>query len=434
MPADGRTLDPAGQVVNTLLGPAVVVRSAERGPARLRRPALGPGPALPLPDPRATRPRPAAGPGLSWHVRTRSTCGPWPAGADALLGEHDFRAFCRRVPGTAPTTPIIRRVLDARPGGPTGARRSRARRVSAPTPGCSALRHRRPRRSATRWCARWWGPWSRWAGAAGGPPTSTGMLRAATGPSGRDHRPAPRAVPGRPWTTTADAGLPGRRPVEPGRLPGPGPAPSVVRRLGAGAARMHGSACGRHRTGRRLAVRLGRPATQDKELCVRTFSPKARRHHPGLARRRRRGPGARPAGHRGGLRLRGKHKPIFAPHVDTGDHVDRGQRGQGRADLGQGRQEVRLPPQRLPRRAHQEASYGDLLSSGPRRSCARRAGHAAPHPPRPPAARQAQGLRRPRASPPGPAPAAPRRPRRPGPASTRSRASARQSKRQEPRT
>jgi tRNA pseudouridine38-40 synthase len=34
--------------------------------------------------------------------------------ADALLGEHDFRAFCRRVPGTAPGTPIVRRVLDAR--------------------------------------------------------------------------------------------------------------------------------------------------------------------------------------------------------------------------------------------------------------------------------------------------------------------------------
>jgi tRNA pseudouridine38-40 synthase len=35
------------------------------------------------------------------------------SGADALLGEHDFRAFCRRVPGTAPGTPIRRRVLDA---------------------------------------------------------------------------------------------------------------------------------------------------------------------------------------------------------------------------------------------------------------------------------------------------------------------------------
>ena len=36
------------------------------------------------------------------------------AGADALLGEHDFRAFCRRPPGTAAGEPIRRRVLDAR--------------------------------------------------------------------------------------------------------------------------------------------------------------------------------------------------------------------------------------------------------------------------------------------------------------------------------
>ena len=35
--------------------------------------------------------------------------------------------------------------------------------------------------------------------------------------------------------------------------------------------------------------------------------------------------------------LRGKHKPIFAPHLDTGDHVDRRQRQQGRAHLRQGR-------------------------------------------------------------------------------------------------
>jgi len=36
------------------------------------------------------------------------------AAADALLGEHDFRAFCRRAPGTRSDHPIVRRVLDAR--------------------------------------------------------------------------------------------------------------------------------------------------------------------------------------------------------------------------------------------------------------------------------------------------------------------------------
>jgi len=48
------------------------------------------------------------------------------AAADALLGEHDFRAFCRRVPGTTAEDPIPRRVLDARwtrlDGRPAGAR------------------------------------------------------------------------------------------------------------------------------------------------------------------------------------------------------------------------------------------------------------------------------------------------------------------------
>jgi tRNA pseudouridine38-40 synthase len=36
------------------------------------------------------------------------------AGADALLGEQDFRAFCRRPPGHGPEDPIVRRVLQAR--------------------------------------------------------------------------------------------------------------------------------------------------------------------------------------------------------------------------------------------------------------------------------------------------------------------------------
>jgi tRNA pseudouridine38-40 synthase len=35
------------------------------------------------------------------------------AAADTLLGEHDFRAFCRRPPGSAPGDPITRRVIDA---------------------------------------------------------------------------------------------------------------------------------------------------------------------------------------------------------------------------------------------------------------------------------------------------------------------------------
>ena len=40
------------------------------------------------------------------------------AAADALIGEHDFRAFCRRAPGTTSDQPILRRVLGRRRGRP----------------------------------------------------------------------------------------------------------------------------------------------------------------------------------------------------------------------------------------------------------------------------------------------------------------------------
>jgi len=51
---------------------------------------------------------------VSWHVPGPLDLRAMASAADALLGEHDFRAFCRRVPGTGPEAPIVRRVLDAR--------------------------------------------------------------------------------------------------------------------------------------------------------------------------------------------------------------------------------------------------------------------------------------------------------------------------------
>jgi len=99
------------KAVNAMLGPAVVVRSADMAPpgfdarrsARARRYRYlvleGEG-ADPLLAP------------LAWHVRHRLDMRAMAAGADALLGEHDFRAFCRRPPGTPAGEPIRRRVLD----------------------------------------------------------------------------------------------------------------------------------------------------------------------------------------------------------------------------------------------------------------------------------------------------------------------------------
>ena len=100
------------KAVNAMLGPAVVLRSAEPAPpgfdarrsarARHYRYLVLQGDA---PDPLLAP--------LAWHVRDRLDIRAMAAGADALLGEHDFRAFCRRPPGTAPGEPITRRVLDA---------------------------------------------------------------------------------------------------------------------------------------------------------------------------------------------------------------------------------------------------------------------------------------------------------------------------------
>jgi tRNA pseudouridine38-40 synthase len=99
--------------VNTLLKPTVVVRSAEVAPpgfdarrsARARRYRY-----LILED---ETPDPLLAP-LAWHVPGPLDLRAMASAADALLGEHDFRAFCRRVPGTEVGTPIRRRVLDAR--------------------------------------------------------------------------------------------------------------------------------------------------------------------------------------------------------------------------------------------------------------------------------------------------------------------------------
>lgn len=48
----------------------------------------------------------------AWHVNEPLDLRAMRAGCDPLLGEHDFRAFCRRVPDTSADQPIMRRVVD----------------------------------------------------------------------------------------------------------------------------------------------------------------------------------------------------------------------------------------------------------------------------------------------------------------------------------
>ena len=107
--------DPAAVVksVNAMLAPEVVVRAATWAPpgfdarrsarSRCYRYLVLEAAA---PDPLLAR--------LAWHVPGRLDLRAMAAGADALIGEHDFRAFCRRPPGSGPGQSIVRRVLDAR--------------------------------------------------------------------------------------------------------------------------------------------------------------------------------------------------------------------------------------------------------------------------------------------------------------------------------
>ncbi len=113
--AVSEALDPAALVksCNSQVGPGIVVRQAEPAPdgfdarhsavaRRYRYLVVN----APVPDPLLA--------GLAWHVSDPLDLRSMAAAADALLGEHDFRAFCRRVPGTSPDEPINRRVADAR--------------------------------------------------------------------------------------------------------------------------------------------------------------------------------------------------------------------------------------------------------------------------------------------------------------------------------
>jgi tRNA pseudouridine38-40 synthase len=100
------------QALNRQLAPAVVVRSAEPAPvgfdarhsatARRYRYLVH---NAPVPDPLLAP--------MAWHVAGPLDLRAMAAAADALIGEHDFRAFCRRAPGTTSDQPILRRVLAA---------------------------------------------------------------------------------------------------------------------------------------------------------------------------------------------------------------------------------------------------------------------------------------------------------------------------------
>jgi tRNA pseudouridine38-40 synthase len=59
----------------------------------------------PIPDPLLA--------GLTWHVHGPLDARAMSQAIGALMGSHDFRAFCRRAPGTTSSEPIVRLVTDA---------------------------------------------------------------------------------------------------------------------------------------------------------------------------------------------------------------------------------------------------------------------------------------------------------------------------------
>jgi tRNA pseudouridine38-40 synthase len=115
---DGRQLRPMGPAdlvrrLNRQLAPAIVVRDAapaapdfdarRSATARRYRYLVWNGP---VPDPLLAP--------LSWHVATPLELRAMATASDPLVGEHDFGAFCRRPPGAAPGTALVRRVIEAR--------------------------------------------------------------------------------------------------------------------------------------------------------------------------------------------------------------------------------------------------------------------------------------------------------------------------------
>lgn len=97
------------RAVNRQLAPSVVVRRAAVAPDGFdaRRSATSRRYrylvwSSPVPEPLLA--------GLAWHVPHQLDLRAMAAASDPLLGEHDFRAFCRRPPGRGSDEPIVRRV------------------------------------------------------------------------------------------------------------------------------------------------------------------------------------------------------------------------------------------------------------------------------------------------------------------------------------
>ena len=108
------SVDPAElkRAINRQLAPEVVVRRLEAAPAGFDARHSASSRSYRYLVLQAPEPEPLLA-GFVWQVAQSLDLASMRAAADALLGEHDFRAFCRRPPGHAADVPITRRVIDA---------------------------------------------------------------------------------------------------------------------------------------------------------------------------------------------------------------------------------------------------------------------------------------------------------------------------------
>jgi len=100
------------RALNRQLAPSVVVRSAEEVGTDFDARRSATGRAYHYLIWNAPAPDPLLAP-IAWHVSDQLELARMRAGADVLLGSHDFRSFCRRPPGTEASEPIVRRVVRA---------------------------------------------------------------------------------------------------------------------------------------------------------------------------------------------------------------------------------------------------------------------------------------------------------------------------------
>ena len=146
----------------------------------------------PVPDPLLARRSPGT-------CRAHSTSAPCAAASDVLLGEHDFRSFCRRPAGDRPAAT---RWCAGSAGrwSSTAVPRSTTPRGPRGRPGqAAALRDRARPPSATRWSAPWW---RSLVEVGRGGPTTADLVAALRGTApGCRRRPRPTGCAWCRWPT-----------------------------------------------------------------------------------------------------------------------------------------------------------------------------------------------------------------------------------------